>query len=127
MLREPQSWFDSCHMYCDTDVETEQAPGKIGLRRTWRPVPLIVRLALSCQDNERSLEEESAMLGRVGRRVAVNFSTSPATAAAETIEALQHVSEEERRRAREGRLDRDKVKNIRKLHLIFAFRTWERD
>ena len=73
------------------------------------------------------MEEESAMLGRVGRRVAVNFSTSPATAAAETIEALQHVSEEERRRAREGRLDRDKVKNIRKLLLIFALRTWERD
>jgi len=54
------------------------------------------------------------MLGRVGRVVAgkscclANFSTAPAPAAAEAIEALQHVSEEERRRAREGRLDRDK-------------------
>lgn len=59
------------------------------------------------------------MLGRVGRVVAgkscclANFSTAPAPAAAEAIEALQHVSEEERRRAREGRLDRDKVHEIR--------------
>ena len=57
------------------------------------------------------------MLGRVGRVVAgkslTNFSTAPAPAAAEAIEALQHVSEEERRRAREGRLDRDKVHEIR--------------
>ena len=80
------------------------------------------------------------MLGRVGRVVAgktcfstapektclANFSTTPAPAAAETIEALQHVSEEERRRAREGRLDRDKVHNDA-CFLIFAFRTWERD
>jgi len=55
------------------------------------------------------------MLGRVGCRVAsatcrgkTNFSTAPAPAAAEAIEALQHVSEAERRRAREGRLDRSK-------------------
>merc|ERR1712038_1452561 len=42
---------------------------------------------------------------------ATNFSTSSTCtvpAAAEAIEALQHVSEEERRKAREGRLDRDK-------------------
>ena len=66
------------------------------------------------------------MLGRVGCRVGTrgkgqgasatcrgktNFSTAPAPAAAEAIEALQHVSEAERRRAREGRLDRSKVHN----------------
>ena len=71
------------------------------------------------------------MLGRVGRVVAgKSFSTAPAPAAAEAIEALQHVSVEERRRAREGRLDRDKVHNIRGARarfLIIAFRTWGQD
>ena len=79
------------------------------------------------------------MLGRVGRVAGVKqgvkqglskqctFSTAPAPAAAEAIEALQHVSEEERRRAREGRLDRDKVHNIKCKLLIFALRTWGRD
>ena len=73
------------------------------------------------------------MLGRVGCRVATrgktNFSMAPAPAAAEAIEALQHVSEEERRRAREGRLDRSKVhnNNNNNRELIFIFRIWEQD
>ena len=84
------------------------------------------------------------MLGRVGCRVAdccrvasascrgkTNFSTAPAPAAAEAIEALQHVSEAERRRAREGRLDRSKVHNNNNNNnnrgLIFIFRIWEQD
>ena len=75
------------------------------------------------------------MLGRVGCRVATrgktNFSTAPAPAAAEAIEALQHVSEEERRRAREGRLDRSKVDNNNNNNnnrgLIFIFRIWGQD
>ena len=68
------------------------------------------------------------MLGRLvkvaGRRLvtkeATNFSTSSTCtvpAAAEAIEALQHVSEEERRKAREGRLDRDKVSNSNRCRL----------
>ena len=39
-----------CQLLLTRRGEREQSLGKIGLRRTWRPVPLIVRL--SCQDNE---------------------------------------------------------------------------
>ena len=128
------------NLVCQLLLETcgEQSLGKIGLRRTWRPVPLIVQL--SWQDNEEETRRRECWEGWEGwwrgrpaspqhlRRPA--WQTSQLHLPLRLLRPLRHCSTCQKRRG--GEQEKEGWTEIRCINndawfLIFAFRTWERD